>query len=109
MMMAEITRQTVEHVARLASLELTEAELNAYPSELTKILGFVEQLNSLPLESVQGSDDASRVASPVIATVEAGSKEPFRVDVPKQSVSREALLGNAAEVEQYSFVVPNIL
>ncbi|MFM7390763.1 MAG: Asp-tRNA(Asn)/Glu-tRNA(Gln) amidotransferase subunit GatC [Vampirovibrionales bacterium] len=106
----EITRQTVEHVAKLASLALNEAELETYPAELTKILGFVEQLNSLPLEQVQGTDTASKIASPVTPTLCAdGQGEVFRADVPQQSVSRDALLSNATEVENHSFVVPNIL
>ena len=43
--MAGLEFKDVEHVARLARLELSEEELELYTRQLGDILGYVEQLN----------------------------------------------------------------
>ncbi len=104
-----ITEEMVKKIAVLSSLELTETEVTHAQQNLTKILGFMDQLNQLPLEPYMANTPEGQVASPVVPTVQATGKEGFRPDVPNQPLTREALLSNAPEQEDGAFVVPNIL
>lgn len=47
-----ITRQDVEHVAHLARLGLTEAELERFQEQLNHILGAMEALRELDTEHI---------------------------------------------------------
>lgn len=51
--MARLTEAHVRHIARLARLELTDAEVHRYASELTAILGYIDQLQEVNTENVQ--------------------------------------------------------
>ena len=104
-----ITEEMVKKIAVLSSLELTETEVTHAQQNLTKILGFMDQLNQLPLEPYMANTPEGQVASPVVPTVQATGTQAFRPDVPNQPLTREALLSNAPEQEDGAFVVPNIL
>jgi len=47
-----ITKQDVEHVARLARLSLTDEEKERYTAQLGQILGYVEKLSRLNTDNV---------------------------------------------------------
>ena len=104
-----ITEEMVKKIAVLSSLELTDVEVTHAQQNLTKILGFMDQLNQLPLEPYMANTPEGQVASPVVPTVQATGIQGFRPDVPNQPLTREALLSNAPEQEDGAFVVPNIL
>ncbi|MCS6267377.1 MAG: Asp-tRNA(Asn)/Glu-tRNA(Gln) amidotransferase subunit GatC [Vampirovibrio sp.] len=104
-----ITEEMVKKIAVLSSLELTATETADAQKNLTKILGFMDQLNQLPLEPYMANTPEGQVASPVVPTVHATGKAGFRQDIPHQPLTREALLSNAPEQEDGAFVVPNIL
>jgi aspartyl-tRNA(Asn)/glutamyl-tRNA(Gln) amidotransferase subunit C len=104
-----ITEEMVKKIAVLSSLELTETETADAQKNLTKILGFMDQLNQLPLEPFMANTPETQVASPVNPTILAKGKEGFRADTPHQPLTREELLSNAPEQEDGAFVVPNIL
>ena len=48
-----LTRKDVEGIAHLARLQMTEAELAAYPESLSKILTLVDQLNAAPTGAIE--------------------------------------------------------
>jgi aspartyl-tRNA(Asn)/glutamyl-tRNA(Gln) amidotransferase subunit C len=48
----KITRKEVEHVARLARLELTEVEKELFTSQLDGILAYVDKLNELNTDGI---------------------------------------------------------
>lgn len=50
--MADLTRDDILKLARLARLDLTEAEIEEYRSDLTDILQYVEQLQSVDVEGL---------------------------------------------------------
>jgi aspartyl-tRNA(Asn)/glutamyl-tRNA(Gln) amidotransferase subunit C len=104
-----ITEEMVKKIAILSSLELTDLEVTHAQQNLTKILGFMDQLNQLPLEAYMANTPEGQVASPVVPTIQATGTQGFRPDVPNQPLTREALLSNAPEQEDGAFVVPNIL
>jgi aspartyl-tRNA(Asn)/glutamyl-tRNA(Gln) amidotransferase subunit C len=91
-----ITQQTVEHVAKLARLELTPDEVERYTQDLGKILTLVEQLNEVDLSQV---DIGMPVNEPIV----------FRADQGLREFSREELLKNAPHEEDGFFRVPKIL
>jgi aspartyl-tRNA(Asn)/glutamyl-tRNA(Gln) amidotransferase subunit C len=93
----KISKQDVEHVARLARLEITETEKEAFSQQLSNILTYVEKLNALKTEGVEPT-----------ATV-LGQTNVFREDKPRPSLPVEKALANAPEQAGGFFVVPKII
>lgn len=71
--MAKISKQDIEHVARLARLELNETEKDKFTPEIGAVLNYVEELNQtatldvavvgqtcLPARQVSGLSDIAR-------------------------------------------------
>ena len=86
----------VEHVAKLARLELTEEEKVKFSKQLGDILKYMDQLNEVDTKGVEPMNhpiDFSNV---------------LRDDVVKYELTREELMINAPEVEQDFFKVPKI-
>lgn len=50
--MATLTEEQVRHIAKLARLRLTEAEVKKFSSELTSIFDYIAVLNELDTENV---------------------------------------------------------
>lgn len=48
----KLTTEQVEHIASLARLSFTPAEIEQYQVELSNILTYIEQLNELDLDAV---------------------------------------------------------
>lgn len=93
----QITKQEVEKVAKLARLELTEAEKEAFTKQLTDILSYVETLKRYDTDGVEPT-----------ATV-LGPVNVFRDDEVRPSLPVERALANAPEQSDGFFVVPKIL
>lgn len=64
--MADLTREDILKLARLARLDLTDEEIERFPKELTAILHYVEQLQDAdvtglePTNQVTGLTNVSR-------------------------------------------------
>lgn len=91
------TIKEAEHVAQLARLELSEAEIQVFAEQLNSILEYVERLNELP---TQGVEPLAHIL-PVYNV--------FRADEIKPSPSREEILANAPLVEDGHYKVPKIM
>ncbi|WP_303675131.1 Asp-tRNA(Asn)/Glu-tRNA(Gln) amidotransferase subunit GatC [Vampirovibrio chlorellavorus] len=91
-----ISQETVQHVAKLARLELTPEESERYTQDLGKILTLVEELNQVDLSQIELGMDAS---TPTV----------FRADQAVREFSREELMANAPHEEDGFFRVPKIL
>ncbi|MEB3245806.1 MAG: Asp-tRNA(Asn)/Glu-tRNA(Gln) amidotransferase subunit GatC [Vampirovibrionales bacterium] len=105
----KIDEQTVRSVAKLASLEITEAEVAKFSQELSAILDYVDLLNQADFSPIEGYDRAQD------AVVIAGT-DTLREDAALTPYSREQLLANRATmtdgfegIEDGAFVVPRIL
>jgi aspartyl-tRNA(Asn)/glutamyl-tRNA(Gln) amidotransferase subunit C len=90
-----IDRDQVLHVARLARLRLTEAELERMPGELSKILGHVEKMDELDLDGVE----------PTSHVVEL--QNVLREDEPRPCLTHEQALAGAPDVADGGFRVPS--
>ncbi len=87
----KISREEVEHVARLSRLALQPAELEALTGQMDAILGYVEKLNELDTEGI-------------IPTAHAVPMEnAFRQDVVTASIGIERAQQNAPAVDGTCF------
>jgi len=89
-----IDRKQVLHVARLASLQLSEEEVDRMAGEMSTILGHVETMNELDLDGVE----------PTSHVVEL--QNVLREDVPRECLPRERALEQAPDVADGGFRVP---
>ncbi|MBR2737171.1 MAG: Asp-tRNA(Asn)/Glu-tRNA(Gln) amidotransferase subunit GatC [Lachnospiraceae bacterium] len=93
-MAVSITDQTVEYVAALAKLELSEAEKERTKKDLEEILGYMDTMNELDTEDVEPMSHVNPV------------KNVFREDVVINGPDRENILSNAPEEQDGCAVVP---
>ena len=92
-----ISRREVDYVARLARLDLNEAERERMEAELTDILGHAERIQALDLDGVEPTAHAVPLAN------------ALRADEVRPSLSQEDALANAPDSEGGRFKVPRIL
>jgi aspartyl-tRNA(Asn)/glutamyl-tRNA(Gln) amidotransferase subunit C len=87
----------VKKVAKLARLELSDADLAKMTEQLTNILSYVDQLKEL------NTDDVEPMAHPLPV------KNVFRPDEPKESLPVDEALKNAPSRNGNFFGVPPVL
>jgi aspartyl-tRNA(Asn)/glutamyl-tRNA(Gln) amidotransferase subunit C len=90
-----LEREQVVHVARLARLQLDEAELAKMAIELSAVLDHVERIRELDLAEVQPTSHAVDVAG------------VMRADEPQPSLPRDVILAAAPEPVEGGFGVPS--
>jgi aspartyl-tRNA(Asn)/glutamyl-tRNA(Gln) amidotransferase subunit C len=95
--MAQITRDDVAHVARLARLELTDDELGIFTEQLAKVLDHARDVEALDV------GDVPPTAHPIPL------QNVLRADVPTKTLDRDAVLAAAPSVEDGQFRVPPVL
>jgi len=93
----KISLAEVEHVARLARLELSAAEKARMRSQLDAILGYIEKLDQVDATGVPATTHVLPLAN------------VMREDEVRPSYPVEAMLANAPDLEGESFRVPRIL
>ncbi len=93
-----LTRDSVAHLAHLARLELTDAELDLYVDQLSVILHSVAAVSG-----VVGTKDIEPTSHAVPLT------NIFREDVVRPGLSRDAALAGAPSAENGRFRVPQVL
>ena len=93
----KISREVVLHVAKLASLSLSDAEADRFAGELARVVGHVEQLDAV---------DTRDVPPTAYVLVD---RIPLRVDEVRPSLPREEALAEAPRVEADGFAVPAFL
>ena len=91
----------VRKVAKLAHLEITDAEVELYSPQMAEIVKYVEQLNELDTENVE----------PAIGglTLEGERTYTHRNDEPVESLGQEAALDQAPSAVAGHFRVPKVL
>jgi aspartyl-tRNA(Asn)/glutamyl-tRNA(Gln) amidotransferase subunit C len=92
-----IDRPAVDHVARLARLDLSEAERERMSAELSHILEHAERIQALDLDGVEPTSHALALTNVV------------RPDEVRPSLPQEVAIANAPAAEDGRFVVPRIL
>ena len=92
-----ITRKDVDHVARLARLDLGDDEKDLFVDQLGKILSHAERVTSLDTEGVPPTSQPIPLVN------------VLREDEVQPSLAAEEALANAPEPEDGQFRVPRIL
>ena len=87
----------VRYVAQLARLDLSDAEIATFQTQLGHVLEHVEALRSLDVSSVEPTAHASAVFN------------VFRVDEPRPSLPPAVALGNAPRQANELFVVTKVV
>lgn len=92
-----IDRAAVDHIARLARLDLSEAERQRFQTELAQILSHAEKIQSLDLDDVAPTSHSIPLSNVT------------RPDEVRPSLPQEEALRNAPEAEDGRFKVPRII
>jgi aspartyl-tRNA(Asn)/glutamyl-tRNA(Gln) amidotransferase subunit C len=58
-----ITKKEVEHIAKLARVELTDAEVEKYEKELSAVLGFVDKLAKVDTTNIEPLTGGTELAN----------------------------------------------
>ncbi|HEX8365956.1 MAG TPA: Asp-tRNA(Asn)/Glu-tRNA(Gln) amidotransferase subunit GatC [Allosphingosinicella sp.] len=88
---------TVRHIARLARIAITDAEVEALAPELNNILGWVEQLQEVDVAGVE----------PMTAVIPNALR--LREDAVTDGGISERVLANAPAAEHGFFAVPKVI
>ena len=92
-----LSRAQVEHIAKLARLNLTPDEIEKYTRELTVILTYIDQLQAVDTDGVEPQNQFIR------------AENVFREDKPAQSLDRAEALRNAPDHDEEYFHVPKVI
>ena len=92
-----ITRDEVAHLARLARIALSDAELDHLAPQLDQIITAVAQVQEVAADGIPPTSHAT------------GLTNVFRDDEPTGCLTAAAALDQAPAVEQHRFKVPRIL
>ena len=92
-----INKEEIIHIAKLASLNLTEEEIEKYAKDMTDILEFAEIVNNLDTDKIKETVGIN------------GEYNVFRKDEIKPSMDREELLRNAPSHEDGMFRIPKVI
>jgi aspartyl-tRNA(Asn)/glutamyl-tRNA(Gln) amidotransferase subunit C len=93
-----LTRTDVENIARLARLQITESEIEAYVGTLSRIINFVEQLNAAE------THDVEPMAHPL-----SGQTQRLRADEITERDQHEQYQKNAPLAEAGLYLVPKVI
>lgn len=95
--MAEITRDEIVHISKLAMLNLSEEEIDNYTKDMQEILAYAEMINNIDTSSTDET----------IGAIE--QKNVFRKDEIKEFKTREELLQNAPSQDEGMFRIPKVI
>lgn len=94
---SRISLEQVRHVALLARLEFSDAELDRLRADLDQMLGYVEKLGELDTSNVDPTTQVGEAGTPT-----------RRDEVTNRSAASE-MLANAPSAERGYFKVPKII
>ncbi len=93
----KLTRKEVIHIAELARLALTDAEIVLYQEQLSAVLAYAARLQALDTDAI-----------PPTATI-SPALNVTRSDKPRPSMARDEILSNAPQVDEGRFRVQAVL
>jgi len=94
----DFSEETVEHISKLALLDLSEEEKNKLAKELGDIINYFKKLNDLDTSDVE----------PMTHPID-GLKNVFREDIPWKSLSNEEALKNAKHTKDGYFKASKVI
>ena len=91
-----ISKETVEHIANLARIELTESEKEPLTAKLDEILAYVQELNQLDTTNLEPTSHALPIDN------------VFREDLAKDFDAKDLVIKNCPNASENAFLVPKI-
>lgn len=96
--MTQVSRDTVVKLAVLSNLRLSDAEIDALQTDISHILGYVEQLDELDTDGIEPAYQVT------------GLENIYREDVVNSGdVNRETLLALAPDTKDSQVKVPKVI
>lgn len=95
--MSKLTIDQVKHVAKLANLTLSDAEIEKFSEQLSETLKFVEELNEVDTKEVEETNSVT------------GLFNITRKDETEASLTQDQALQNAISKDSNSFKVKAVL
>jgi aspartyl-tRNA(Asn)/glutamyl-tRNA(Gln) amidotransferase subunit C len=92
----DVTKETVDQLAKLSRLNLEESEKESLTDDLNRILHFVDQLKEVETDGVE----------PLIFLNE---NDVVRDDKAEATMSRDEALKNALSKDEQFFLVPKVI
>lgn len=92
-----ISKEEIIHMSKLASLKLTEEEIERYTKDMEDILAFANTINQANTDDINESIGASE------------NYNVFRKDEVKEFEDKEILLQNAPSSEDGMFHIPKVI
>ncbi|MDA3967348.1 Asp-tRNA(Asn)/Glu-tRNA(Gln) amidotransferase subunit GatC [Helicobacter sp. WB40] len=92
-----INDELINKLQRLASLEIDSNKLDSTKQNLSEIVNFVENINTLNLDNIEASFNAIK------------SELQMREDIPYNAEVRDLILKEAPSSENGFFIVPKII
>jgi len=102
-----LARADVLHIARLARLDLSEAEVERFGAELGSILTYVGEVQRVDTTDVAPMSHAGALGTP--GSDPAASGPAWRDDHPRPCLDRASALANAPDASAGLFRVPKVL
>lgn len=93
----KISKDEVLHVARLARLEIRDADIDRFAGQIGTILDYVDTLKQVDTTGVVATSHAITLTN------------AFREDEETVHLSQDTSLANAPEKDDGAFVVPKVL
>ncbi len=93
----KINKETVEYIANLSRLVLSEKEKESFKNQLDKILSYIDKLSEIDTSKVKGEFSAIEL------------KNISRKDKRKPSLTQKEALSNAGRSDKGYFKVPKII
>jgi aspartyl-tRNA(Asn)/glutamyl-tRNA(Gln) amidotransferase subunit C len=92
-----VSKEDVEHIAKLAKLKFDDKQKEKLQGELNKVLEYIDKLNELDLSNVEPLESIN------------DAENVFREDEAKPGVTKEEALKNAPDKTDNFFKVPKVL
>lgn len=93
----QVEKEEILHIAKLASLNIKEEEIEEYRKNLQDILNFANIVNSVNTDNVSETIGSTN------------NINMFREDEIKEFDDKEALLQNAPEKQNNMFSIPKVI
>lgn len=92
-----IQKEEVMHIAKLASLNLSDSEIEGYTKDMQEILAFADMINSVDTEGLNETIGANE------------NYNVFRKDEVVEFKDKDALLKNAPSQDEGMFRIPKVI
>lgn len=92
-----IDKKTIEHIAKLSRLQITDAEAEEYSQQLSKALGYFEQISKVDTKGIE----------PMVTPTEI--ENFWREDEAKTAFTPEDMTANAPAKAGNLFKVPPVV